>query len=77
LNYVNKHCDDKFVLCHTINVRIRMKYSARTEQELNDESKDEGTGDWLYVSTTNDLLKHGIDVNFKLLDYQPLLINCE
>jgi len=50
LNYVKKHCDDKFVLCHTINERIRMKYSARTEQELNDESKDERTGDWLYVS---------------------------
>jgi len=54
-----------------------MKYSARTEQELNDKSKDEGTGDWLYVSLPDDLFKHGIDINFKLLEYQPLLINCE
>ena len=75
LNYVKNHCDGEFVLCHTYNGRIRMKKSARKHGNLLTDGKDEGVGEWLMVSSLDDLFKLDIDVNFRLLDYKPLLIN--
>ena len=75
LNYVKNHCDGEFVLCHTYNGRIRMKKSARKHGNLLTDEKDEGVGEWLMVSSPDDLFKLDIDVNFRLLDYKPLLIN--
>ena len=52
-----------------------MKKSARKHGNLLTDAKDEGVGEWLMVSSPDDLFKLDIDVNFRLLDYKPLLIN--
>ena len=66
------------MLCHTYNGRIRMKKSARKQGiKLQDGDIDEGVGNWLTVSSPDDLFRLNIDVDFKLLDHKPLLINDE
>ena len=76
LNYVKNKCDDKFVLCHTLNGKIRMKKSAKKAGKLPGENgKDDGTGKWLTITSPDDLFKHNVDVDFEELNYQPLLIN--
>ena len=45
LHYVKNECGGKFVLCHTINGRIRMKKSAKYEGKIGNNEKDEGIGD--------------------------------
>lgn len=77
LHYVKNYCEDEFVLCHTYNGRIRMKKSARKYGELDDDEKDEGIGNWLMVSSPDDLFRHNIDVDFAKLDYKPLMLNIE
>jgi len=39
------------------------------------EGKDEGTGNWLYVKTVDDLFKHDIEVDFEKLNYKGLEFN--
>ena len=75
LNYVKNDCDGKFVLCHTYNGRIRMKRSAREQGVLTDGGKDEGTGNWIVISSPDDLFRLDVDVDFAKLNYKPLLIN--
>ena len=75
LHYVKNKCGGKFVLCHTINGRIRMKKSAKYEGKIGNNEKDEGIGDWITISTPDDLFKHNIDVDFQKLNYLPLLFN--
>ena len=76
LNYVKNKCDDRFVLCHTLNGKIRMKKSAKKAgKPLGENGKDEGIGNWLTITSPDDLFKHNIDVDFEELNYQPLLIN--
>ena len=78
LNYVKNECDDNFVLYHTRNEKIRMKRSARKEGKLIKENeKDFGIGNWLVISSPDNLFSHGIDVNLAKLDYKPLSINNE
>jgi len=38
-----------------------------------DNGKDQGTGKWLMVTSIDDLFKLNIDVDFKKLNYQPLM----
>ena len=75
LHYVKNECGGKFVLCYTINGRIRMKKSAKYEGKIGNNEKDEGIGDWITISTPDDLFKHNIDVDFQKLNYLPLLFN--
>ena len=64
-----------FVMCHSINARIRMKkISGRVDEEV----QDSGTKDWISISSPDDLLKHGInDIDFDKLNFYPLLFNNE
>ena len=75
LNYVKNDCDGKFVLCHTYNGRIRMKRSAREQGVLTVDGKDEGTGNWIVISSPDDLFRLDVEVDFAKLNYKPLLIN--
>ena len=50
LHYVKNKCSGKFVLCHTINGRIRMKKSAKYEGEIGNNEKDEEIGDWITIN---------------------------
>ena len=86
LNYVKNNCDNRFVMCHSHNGKIRMKKSARTadnntnrngeDKGLRKKSEDEGKGNWIVVSSPDDLLNLSIDnIDFKALNYQPLFIN--
>ena len=52
-----------------------MKRSAREESVLTNGNKDEGTGNWIVISSPDDLFHHDIDVDFAKLDYKPMLIN--
>ena len=75
LNYVKNECDGEFVLCHTYNGKIRMKKSARKNGDLNIDDKDEGIGDWITITSPDDLFQHDINIDFKKLYYVPLKIN--
>ena len=75
LNYVKNECNGKFVLCQMYNGRIRMKRSAREQGVLTNGNKDEGTGNWIVISSPDDLFHHDIDVDFAKLDYKPMLID--
>ena len=79
LYYVKHHCDEKFVMCHTRNGNILMKKSANYSKAQHSKSteKVEGMGDWLVVSTPDDLFKLDIDVDFTKLNYKPLLFNLD
>ena len=69
LNYVKNECDDNFVSCHTRNGKIRMKRSERKEGKLiKKNKKDFSIGNWLVISTPDDLFNHEIDVNLAKLD---------
>lgn len=76
LRYVKNECEDQFVLCHTINGKIRMKKSAvKNGQMINSHEKDPGIGKWITINSPDDLFKIGIDINFDKLGFQPLLFN--
>ena len=42
---------------------------------LKDGEVDKGTGNWIVVTSPEDMFKHHIDINFEKLNYHPLLIN--
>ena len=76
LKYVKNECEGRFVQCHTINGKIRMKKSVKEDGViLKDGEVDKGTGNWIVVTSPEDMFKHHIDVNFEKLNYHPLLIN--
>ena len=75
LPYVKNECSGKFVLCHTINGRIRMKKSAKYEGKIGNNKKNEGIGDWIAISTPDNRFKDNADVDFQKLNYLPLLFN--
>ena len=52
-----------------------MKKSAKYEGKIGNNVKDERIGDWITISTADDLFKHNIDVDFYKLNYLPLLFN--
>ena len=59
LNYVKTKCGDQFVMCHTINGKIHMKHSAaKAGKPLGDSGRDEGTGNWLAISSPDDLFRY-------------------
>jgi len=63
-------------MCHTFNGNIRMKHSGKKAgKPLGENNKDEGYGDWITISSSENLFRLNIDVNFRALGYQPLLIN--
>ena len=76
LRYVKNECEGKFVLCHTMNGKIRMKESAAKHGKLlGSDEKDLGVGKWLTVVSPDDLFKFDIDVGFDKLGSWPLLYN--
>ena len=77
LQYIKKECQNDFVLCHTFNGNIRMKRSAKKQGLIGEGEKDQGTGVWLTVSSPDDLFNYDVDINFKTLNYKPLLCNCD
>ena len=68
------HTYIEFVLCHTYNGKIRMKKSARKNGDLSNDDKDEGIGDWITITSPDDVFKHDINIDFEKLDYLPLKI---
>jgi len=53
-----------------------MKHSAKKAgKPLGENNKDEGCGDRITISSPENLFQLNIDVNFRALGYQPLLIN--
>jgi len=54
---------------------FRMKKSAREQGVLTDGGRDEDTGNWIVISSPEDLFRYNIDVDFVKLDYKPLLVN--
>ena len=52
-----------------------MKKSAQINVDLNNDDKDEGIGDWITITSLDDLFKHDTNIDFKKLDYEPLKIN--
>ena len=77
LQYIKKECQNDFVLGHTFNGNIRMKRSAKKQGLIEEGEKDQGTGVWLTVSSPDDLFNYDVDINFKTLNYKPLLFNCD
>ena len=70
LRYVKEECEDNFVLCHTINGAIRMKKSANKNGfPLDENGKDQGTGNWLYVKSPDDLFRYDENIDFSKLNY--------
>ena len=64
LHYVKNECSGKFILYHTINGRIRIKKSAKYKGKIGNNEKDEEIGDWITISTPDDLFKHNIGIDF-------------
>ena len=54
LTYVNNNCNNRFVMRHSYNRKIRTKESAKTG-DASDSGKDEGTGDWIATSSRDNL----------------------
>ena len=52
-----------------------MKKSASEQVVLTDGNKDEGTGNWIVISSPEDLFRVDIDVDFAKLDNEPILMN--
>ena len=48
---------ENFVLCLTYNGRIRMKKSACEQGVMADGDKEEGTGNWIVISSPDDLFR--------------------
>ena len=46
-----------------------MKKSAKYEGKIGNNEKAEGIGDWITISTPDDLFKDNIDVDFRKLNY--------
>ena len=61
----------KLAHTNTINGKIRFKKSAASMGEiLMQGARDEGAGNWITISSPEELLKLGIEVNFKKLNDQ-------
>ena len=54
-----------------------MKRSAKKQGLIEESEKDQGIGAWLTVSSPDDLFNYDVDINFKTLNYKPLLSNCD
>jgi len=61
LNYMQKSCSDTFTSCYTQNGNIKAKLNT--------------TEKWVTVTSTDDLFKHGIDVDYKQMDCGEILNN--
>ena len=76
LHYVKNECENKFVMVHTMNGKIRCKKSAKSQgQQAMQGEKDEGFGGWITITSPEDLAKFDIEVNFNKFNYQPLMFN--
>ena len=75
LHYIKTNCKN-FVLAHTINGKIRVKKSATCSGRiLLEGEKDEGMGNWISINSPEDLAKQGENIDFKSLNYYPLMFN--
>ena len=76
LHCVKQECDNKFVQCQTINGKIRFKKSAvKKGLSLDENDKNPGTGNWMTVTSPDDLFKLNIDADFEKLNYDPFRYN--
>ena len=66
--------ENSFSAIH-ITAEFEWKRSAREQGVLTDGGKDEGTGNWIVISSPDDLFRLDVDVDFAKLNYKPLLIN--
>ena len=74
--YLKNECCNQFVMIHTYNGKIRMKKAAQqTDVESNSHNQDKGIGNWLTVTSPDDLFKFNIDIDFKKLNYNLLNFN--
>ena len=67
LQYSKFDCDDKLTHTniHTINKNIRFKKSAvKIELPRDDQGRDPGIGNWMHISTPDDLFKAEVDIDF-------------
>ena len=65
LRYMKFDCDDKLTQIHTINGNIRFKKSAIKEKlPPADQGRDPGIGNWLSISSPDDLFKLGLEIDF-------------
>ena len=71
LYYLKKECDVKLVQCHTYNGKIRMKKASASGHE------NKRVGDWITITSTENLFKLGVNSDFEKLDLKSLLFNCE
>ena len=63
LNYVKTKCNDRFVMCHSYNGKIRMKETDEEERKC------------IIVTSPDDLFNLNIKIDFAALNFQPLFIN--
>ena len=63
LNCVTTKCNDRFVMCHSYNGKIKMKEAGKKE------------GKWIIVTSPDDLFNLNIEIDFAALNFQPLFIN--
>ena len=77
LKYVKEVGENKFVLFHTINGKIRVKQSAQESGTLNNNERDTGMENWLTIDSPDDLFKYGMNIDFDKLIYTPLKFNIE
>ena len=73
---LKNECCNQFVMVHTYNRKIRMKKAAQqTDVEYNSHNQDKGIGNWLTVTSPDDLFKLNIDIDFKKLNYNLFNFN--
>ena len=65
LNHVKTKCNDRFVMCHSYNSKIRMKEAGKED------------GKWIIATSPDDLfnLNMNIEIDFAALHFQSLFIN--
>ena len=74
LLHVYCECNGKFVLRHSIHGRIRIK---RTFERVDKKEENDGIGDWISISSPDELFQHGLDdIDFGKYYYR-LLFNDE
>ena len=67
--------NNKFVLFHTINGKIRMKQPARESGTISNYQRDTRTGNWLTIDSPDNL--YGMNIDFNKLSYTSLKFNIE
>ena len=77
-HYQKNECCNQFLMIHTYNGKIRMKKAAQqTDVESNSHNQDKEIGNWITVTSPDDLFKLNINVDFKKLNYNLFNFNID